>query len=225
MGGHRRSCPVVSGGARIGPLQTVGSGRDRHRLHPRLRGSCRPAPATGQQPPGRLVRRAAGRRGGCLRGRGGRLGDGRPPDALGVPDGGLDPDRAQVPAPAARARRGRDRRGAGRLGGARPAAGPAARVPGLRRRRRRVRPPARAGGPVRTPDSRARPRLRGPRPRPPGGGHPRQAGRRLPPGHRRATRARGRPLPRDRGHGHGGRHRRRPWPGAYPAWARPPSGT
>ena len=184
-------CPVESPGrcAASAPLQTVASGRGRHRLHPRLRGSCRPAAAAGQQPPGRhlydiplaavvdaFVAEVAGW---------------EPVDlqtALGVPDGGgrswsSSSPGACCPGPT----RSRPTRSwsAGRsatccwpgCSSARPTPPPPTSSPSWSSRR---------PGPC--PGSRARPRLRGPRPRPPGGGHPRRAGRRLPPGDRRAAR-------------------------------------
>ena len=91
---------------------------------------------------------------------------------------------------------------------------------GLRRRGRRLRRPGRAGGPLGPPRGRPRRRLRGPRPGPPGRGHPRPAGPGLPAGHRRTAGPAGRPLPRDGRRRHGVRDRGRRWPGSCPGRGR-----
>ncbi len=74
--GYRRrgAVPSQPSGARDPESQTVGSVRDRHRLHPGLRRARRGAAAPGQHPRARHLRHPAGHAGGRLRGRGGRRG-------------------------------------------------------------------------------------------------------------------------------------------------------
>ena len=106
---------------------------------PGLRGAVRPAPAPDPARAGRPLRGLPRRDRRRLPGRARPAASARPRRRHRVPPHRRHPRRAQGPAPAARRRRRRPRRGAGPLGGARPAARPAARVQDVQGRRRRAR--------------------------------------------------------------------------------------
>ena len=149
MVGRRVGCTVRTAAAGIVGWR-VG---DRHDSG--VRGTGRPPRAPGQHPRARHLRHPAGTGGGRVRRRGGLVGAGRPPGALRVPRGGRDAHRAQVATAVAGERRARTRRGADRLGRARPPPRATSRVPGLRGRSRRLRAPHRAGGACGSPHRRS----------------------------------------------------------------------
>ena len=124
-----------------------------HVSTPVYRRALRRAAAAGVGPQGRHLRHPRVGPGRRLHRRDGRPPALRRPDRQRVPRDRGHPGRAQVPQAAPRARRRRGRRGAGRLRGARPPAGPPPRAPGLRGGRRRLRRAHRPGPPHRCPGS------------------------------------------------------------------------